>query len=107
MRRRASLSTLASRPATLKADIEAWRATGVETAKPSLQALRKRWNTVKNDVCVDAETGRVWWPECSKEAYADGIAGAVDAYWNWQQSRPGSGPGSGLGSRGSKEGPRR
>jgi putative transposase len=31
----------------------------------------------------------VWWPECSKEAYADGIAGAVDAYWNWQQSRAG------------------
>ena len=33
--------------ATLKADIEAWHATGVETAKPSLRALRKRWNTVK------------------------------------------------------------
>ena len=42
---------------TLKADIEAWHATGIETAKPSLQVLRKRWNSVKNDVCVNAETG--------------------------------------------------
>ena len=84
--------------ATLKADIEAWHATGVETAKPSLQALRKRWNTVKDDVCVNAETGQVWWPECSKEAYADGIAGAVDAYWNWQTSRAGKRAGKGSGS---------
>ena len=69
--------------AALKADIEAWRATGIQTAKPSLRVLRKRWNTLKNEVCVNAETGTVWWRECSKEAYADGIDGAVDAYWNW------------------------
>jgi len=75
--------------ATLKADIEAWHATGTETGKPSLQGLRKRWNQVKNEVCVNAETGVVWWPECSKESYADGIRGAVDAYWNWQGSRSG------------------
>ncbi len=72
--------------ATLKGDIQAWHANGIETAKPSLRVLRKRWNTVKDEVCVNAETGRVWWPECSKEAYADGIAGAVDAYWNWQSA---------------------
>jgi putative transposase len=83
--------------AALKADIEAWHATGVETAKPSLGVLRKRWNTIKNDVCVNAETGAVWWPECSKEAYADGIAGAVAAYWNWQQSRSGKRAGKGVG----------
>ena len=82
---------------TLKADIEAWHAAGIETAKPSLQALRKRWNSVKNDVCVNAETGQVWWPECSKEAYADGIAGAVDAYWNWQSSRAGTRAGTRVG----------
>jgi putative transposase len=75
--------------ATLIADIETWQGTGVDTAKPSLQVLRKRWNTIKSDVCVNAETGAVWWPECSKEAYADGIRGAVDAYWNWQNSRSG------------------
>ena len=83
--------------ATVKADIDAWRGSGVETAKPSLRLLRKRWNTVKDEVCVNAETGRVWWPECSKEAYADGIAGAVDAYWNWQQSRAGKRAGKRVG----------
>jgi len=83
--------------ATLKADIDVWQTTGVETAKPSLRVLRKRWNTVKNDVCLNAETGAVWWPECSKEAYADGIRGAVDAYWNWQNSRSGKRAGNRMG----------
>ena len=83
--------------ARLKADIESWHATGIKTAKPSLQVLRKRWNTVKDDVCVNAETGAVWWPECSKEAYADGIAGAVEAYWNWQSSRAGKRAGKRVG----------
>ncbi|HEY9305264.1 MAG TPA: IS607 family element RNA-guided endonuclease TnpB [Mycobacterium sp.] len=83
--------------ATVKADVEAWRAAGIETAKPSLAVLRKRWNTVKDDVCVNAGTGVVWWPECSKEAYADGIRGAVDAYWNWQQSRAGKRAGKRVG----------
>ena len=83
--------------ATLKADIDAWHATGIETAKPSLRVLRKRWNTVKDEVCVNAETGAVWWPECSKEAYADGIRGAVDAYWNWQTARAGTRAGKRVG----------
>ncbi|MGH3637120.1 MAG: IS607 family element RNA-guided endonuclease TnpB, partial [Mycobacterium sp.] len=83
--------------AALKADIQTWRETGVETTKPSLRVLRKRWNTVKDEVCVNAETGAVWWPECSKEAYADGIAGAVDAYWNWQTSRAGTRAGKRVG----------
>jgi putative transposase len=76
--------------ATLKADLSAYRNAGVETEKPSLRVLRKRWNRAKDEVCVNAETGAVWWPECSKEAYADGIDGAVDAYWNWQTSRAGT-----------------
>ncbi|MBN2872703.1 MAG: IS607 family element transposase accessory protein TnpB, partial [Halothiobacillaceae bacterium] len=83
--------------ATLKADIQAWRATGAGTKKPSLRVLRKRWNQVKDEVCVSADTGAVWWPECSKEAYADGIAGAVDAYWNWQTSRAGTRAGKRVG----------
>jgi putative transposase len=52
--------------------------------------LRKRWNAVKAAECVDTKTGEVWWPQVSKEAFADGIAGAVDAYWNWQKSRAGT-----------------
>jgi putative transposase len=83
--------------AALKADIEAWHATGVETAKPSLRVLRKRWNSVKDEVCVNTETAAVWWRECSKEAYADGIAGAVDAYWNWQSCRAGRRAGKRVG----------
>ena len=83
--------------ATLKADIQAWHTAGMATAKPSLQVLRKRWNTVKDDVCVNTETGAVWWPECSKEAYADGITGAVNAYWNWQSSRAGRRAGKRVG----------
>lgn len=76
--------------AALKADIAAWRETGAETDKPSLPVLRKRWNQAKGQVCVNAENGQPWWQECSKEAYADGIAGAVEAYWNWQASRAGT-----------------
>lgn len=83
--------------AALKADIEAWHGWGIETEKPSLRVLRKRWNTVKDEVCLNAETGAVWWPECSKEAYADGIRGAVDAYWNWQASRAGNRAGKRVG----------
>lgn len=83
--------------ATLKGDLEAWHETGMERARPSLPALRKRWNTVKSEVCVNVETGAVWWAECSKEAYADGITGAVDAYWNWQNSRAGTRAGKRVG----------
>lgn len=83
--------------AALKADIAAWHATGAETAKPSFRVMRDRWNRAKDDVCVNAETGQVWWRECSKEAYADGVAGAVDAYWNWQQSRAGERAGRRVG----------
>ena len=50
--------------AALKSDIQAWHSAGIEADKPSLRALRKRWNTAKDEVCVNAETGQVWWPEC-------------------------------------------
>ncbi|MCW2558031.1 MAG: putative transposase [Mycobacterium sp.] len=92
----------------LKADIDAWHSTGVETEKPSLRVLRKRWNTVKDEVCVNAETGQPWWRECSKEAYADGIDGAVHGYWTWQTSRAGTRAGKRVGfPRFKKIGPRR
>jgi len=81
----------------LETDIEAWHATGVQTAKPSFRVMRDRWNQAKDEVCVDTQTGQVWWRECSKEAYADGVAGAVDAYWNWQQSRAGKRAGKRVG----------
>ena len=75
----------------LKADIDAFHATGEpEHGPPSLPSLRKRWNEAKNDVCVDRETGEIWWNDISKEAFADGVKGAVDAYWRWHHSRSGN-----------------
>jgi putative transposase len=82
---------------TLKSDIDVYRATGAQTKKPSGAGLRKRWNHVKDTECVDAETGQVWWPQISKEAFADGIRAAVDGYWNWQQSRSGKRAGHRVG----------
>jgi len=76
---------------TLKDDIEAFRAGQAlpESRPPSMISLRKRWNQAKDSLCVDAESGEVWWPAVSKEAFADGIKGAVDGYWRWQHSRAG------------------
>jgi putative transposase len=82
---------------TLKSDIGAYRATGVETDKPSFIGMRARWNRVKDNECIDAEAGEVWWPAISKEAFADGIRAAVEAYWNWQQSRSGKRAGKRVG----------
>jgi putative transposase len=65
----------------------------------SAYALRKRWNKVKDHATrvIDAETGQVtgsWWAQCSKEAYANGIADATLALRNWHESKAGrrSGP---------------
>jgi putative transposase len=82
---------------TLKEDITRYRETGEETGVPSLARLRKRWNRVKDAECVDVETGEVWWPQISKEAFADGIKAAVEAYWNWQSSRAGTRQGRRVG----------
>jgi putative transposase len=82
---------------TLKEDLDAFHATGAQSALPSLFGLRKRWNVVKDRECVDRDTGEIWWPEVSKEAFADGISGAVDAYWNWQKSRAGERNGRRMG----------
>jgi putative transposase len=81
----------------LKKDLDRYRETGEQAAAPSLAGLRKRWNRVKDAECADRDTGLVWWPQVSKEAFADGIKGAVDGYWNWQASRAGT-----PGSRGSR-----
>jgi putative transposase len=81
----------------LKSDIADYHATGVETDKPSLIGMRARWNKAKHTGCVDAGTGEAWWPEISKEAFADGIRAAVDGYWNWQQSRTGKRAGRRVG----------
>ncbi|PQP17334.1 IS607 family element RNA-guided endonuclease TnpB [Rhodococcus opacus] len=55
----------------------------------SAYGLRKHWNTVKNDVAVNTDTGQVWWPENSKEAYSSGIANCAAALSNWSDARSG------------------
>ncbi len=75
---------------TLKEDLDRYRETGEQTVAPSLAGLRKRWNRVKDAECTDTATGEVWWPQISKEAFADGIKGAVDGYWAWQACRAGT-----------------
>src|SRR5689334_6351730 len=82
---------------TMKADIAAYHDHGTESSPPSMIGMRKRWNQVKDAECAEAGTGRAWWPQISKEAFADGIAGAVDAYWNWQASRAGTREGRRMG----------
>jgi putative transposase len=75
---------------TLKTDLDRYQETGEQAAAPSLAGLRKRWNQAKDAECVDRDTGLAWWPHVSKEAFADGIKGAVDGYWTWQASRAGT-----------------
>jgi putative transposase len=76
----------------LKDDIEAFHAGQADPGArpPSLIGLRKRWNQAKDSLCVDPDSGEVWWPAVSKEAFADGIKGAVDGWWRWQRSRAGT-----------------
>ena len=63
-----------------------YRECGVSFGPPSLARLRKRWNRDKHRLAVDPD-GNPWWQEVSKEAFSGGIADAVTAYWNWQNSR--------------------
>src|SRR6266568_6961656 len=73
----------------IKDDLDRFNTIGESAPLPSLYRLRKRWNQAKQVECVDTGTGQVWWPEVSKEAFNDGIKGAVDGYWRWQLSRVG------------------
>ena len=59
---------------------------GVSFGPPSLARLRKRWNRNKHRSAVDPD-GNPWWQQVSKEAFSNGIADAVTAYWNWQRHR--------------------
>ncbi len=71
-------------------DVERYRESGECSPAPSFYSLRKRWNVEKRTLCVDRETGEEWWPSISKEVFADGVKGAVEGYWRWQQSRVGA-----------------
>jgi putative transposase len=82
---------------TIKTGVDNYNATGVESEPPSFYRLRKQWNAAKDTLCVDSETGEMWWPEVGKEAFADGVRGAVEGYWNWQRSKSGNRKGRKMG----------
>lgn len=73
----------------MKADIDHFNATGEACGFPSFYSMRKRWNAAKCALCIDQDTGKVWWPEVCKEAFASGIRDATDAYCRWVGSRNG------------------
>ena len=56
----------------------------------TLPTLRKAWNQAKTKVAP-------WWPCCSKEAYACGIADLVSALHSWSGSRLGRRAGAPVG----------
>jgi putative transposase len=55
-----------------------------------LPSLRRSWNQAKAEVAP-------WWPSCSKEAYASGIADLVAALHAWSASKRGRRAGSRVG----------
>jgi Helix-turn-helix domain len=61
----------------------------------TLPTLRKAWNQAKDEVAP-------WWPSCSKEAYACGIADLVQALQNWSDSKHGHRAGRRVGFPGSR-----
>ena len=82
--------------AEIRRELDLHRECGVSFGPPSLARLRRRWNRDKHRLAV-ATDGTPWWPDVSKEAFANGIADAVTAYWNWQKSRSGGREGRRVG----------
>jgi len=69
--------------AQVKANLDARAAdTTVPALAWNLPAIRREWNQAKHQVAP-------WWRECSKEAYACGIADLVAALHNWSEAKAG------------------
>ena len=72
-----------------------WRAMRSAPDYPDRRELRKLWNREKVDLCVNA-IGEAWWRENSKEAYANGIFDACEAFDRWARSCAGDGRRAGF-----------
>ena len=59
-------------------------------------SLRKRWNSNKTTLAVDAD-GKPWWQENSKEAYSYGLESLAKGLSNWAKSRKGDRKGRKVG----------
>jgi putative transposase len=62
----------------------------------SFQGLRNEWNQRKHTVAV-GEDGTPWWPENSKEVYANACRALSGALSNWDASRKGTRRGPRMG----------
>jgi putative transposase len=62
----------------------------------SFQSLRNEWNCRKHSVAVGVD-GRAWWPNNSKEVYANACRDLCDALSNWDASRKGARGGPRMG----------
>jgi putative transposase len=77
--------------AQVKADLDARAADPTVPALAwNLLAIRREWNQAKQQVAP-------WWRECSKEAYACGIADLVAALHNWSDAKQGRRSGARVG----------
>jgi putative transposase len=77
--------------AQVKADLDARKKDSSHASISwTLEALRKRWNQVKNEVAP-------WWAGNSKECYSAGIADALSALSNWSASKHGKRKGRRVG----------
>jgi putative transposase len=77
--------------AQVKANLDARAADpAVAPLRWSLYDLRRAWNQAKQQVAP-------WWHECSKEAYASGIADLVAALHNWSDAKHGHRAGQRVG----------
>jgi putative transposase len=62
----------------------------------SFQSLRNDWNRRKHSVAVDAD-GTPWWPQNSKEVYANACRALAEALANWGASKKGTRGGDRMG----------
>jgi putative transposase len=77
--------------AQVKANLDARAADpSVASLAWNLPALRKQWNQAKQQIAP-------WWRDCSKEAYASGIADLATALRNWSDAKHGRRAGGRVG----------
>lgn len=55
----------------------------------SFYDLRRWWNANKSLLAVNTDTGEVWWPQNSKEAYSSGIEALAKGLSNYSDSKKG------------------
>ena len=68
-----------------------------EPADLSHYGLLRWWNTNKDELAVNRDTGVVWWSQNSKESYSMALHGLARGFSNWSKSRKGQRKGKRVG----------